>query len=62
MEFEADEDVTEYCFENLKNISQSENKKIIILCDNLEEVFKSNDHWNSSEDFQRNYSAQSTFL
>jgi DNA-binding MarR family transcriptional regulator len=46
MELEADEDVTEYCFENLKNISQSENKKIIILCDNLEEVFK---QWQEKE-------------
>jgi len=43
---EADEDVIEYCLENLKNISKSENKKIIILCDNLEEVFK---QWQEKE-------------
>ncbi|UCH98384.1 MAG: tetratricopeptide repeat protein [Candidatus Aminicenantes bacterium] len=43
---EADDDVIEFCFENLKNISKSENKKIIILCDNLEEVFK---QWQEKE-------------
>lgn len=36
----SDDDVREYCFENLKDISKEQNKKIIILCDNLEEVFK----------------------
>lgn len=36
----ADEDVIEYCFEILKNISSTGKKKIIILCDNLEEVLK----------------------
>ncbi|MGD2088221.1 MAG: tetratricopeptide repeat protein [Candidatus Aminicenantes bacterium] len=43
---EADDDVIEYCFENLKNISKTGNKKIIILCDNLEEVFK---QWQEKE-------------
>ncbi|NIM18497.1 MAG: tetratricopeptide repeat protein [Candidatus Aminicenantes bacterium] len=43
---ESDEDVIEYCFGNLKEISQSEKKKIIILCDNLEEVFK---QWQEKE-------------
>lgn len=36
----SDEDVNEYCFETLKKVSSSDNKKIIILCDNLEEIFK----------------------
>jgi tetratricopeptide (TPR) repeat protein len=43
---DADDDVIEYCFENLKNIAKTENKKIIILCDNLEEVFK---QWQEKE-------------
>lgn len=36
---EDDEDVCEYCFDNLKTITQSTGKKIIILCDNLEDIF-----------------------
>ncbi len=43
---DSDEDVIEYCFEKLKNISISEKKKIIILCDNLEDVFK---QWQEKE-------------
>jgi DNA-binding MarR family transcriptional regulator len=43
---DSDEDVIEYCFEKLKNISMSEKKKILILCDNLEEVFK---QWQEKE-------------
>jgi len=43
---QADEDVIEYCFDNFKNISKSENKKIILLCDNLEDIFK---QWKGKE-------------
>jgi hypothetical protein len=39
-QLDSDEDVIEYCFENLKSVSASIKKKIIILCDNLEEVLK----------------------
>jgi len=39
-QLDSDEDVIEYCFESLKNISSPGKKKIIILCDNLEAVFK----------------------
>ncbi|MCK5059507.1 MAG: DUF815 domain-containing protein, partial [Candidatus Aminicenantes bacterium] len=35
---DSDDDLIEYCFDKLKEISSSEKKKIIILCDNLEEV------------------------
>ncbi|MCI0471759.1 MAG: tetratricopeptide repeat protein [Candidatus Aminicenantes bacterium] len=37
---DSDDDIREYCLENLKAISAAGNKKIIILCDNLEEVLK----------------------
>lgn len=37
---ETDDDVIQYCFEFLMELSQDAGKKIIILCDNLEEVFK----------------------
>jgi tetratricopeptide (TPR) repeat protein len=43
---ESDEDIIEYCFGNLKEISRSEKKKIIILCDNLEEIFR---QWQEKE-------------
>lgn len=43
---DSDDDVIEYCLDSLKKISKSEKKKIIILCDNLEEVFK---QWQGKE-------------
>lgn len=43
---ETDDDVCEYCFEYLKNISAADSKKIIFLCDNLEEIFK---QWGEKE-------------
>ena len=45
-ELETDEDVIDYCFETLKEISKSGERKILILCDNLEEVFK---QWQDKE-------------
>lgn len=45
-QLDSDEDVIEYCFENLKIVSASLKKKFIILCDNLEEVLK---QWQEKE-------------